>query len=72
MICAVNLFNEQADLTMPRGEGEKRLLREVAASLDLHVASHLPKRAFQFGSRVAKTESLQKVLGMDSNLLNAG
>ncbi|KAM3172624.1 hypothetical protein ACTXT7_014154 [Hymenolepis weldensis] len=57
----------EADLSLPRGEGEKRLLREVAASLDLLVASRLPKRAFQFGSRMAKTESLQKVVGADSN-----
>nr|CDS27106.1 integrator complex subunit 8 [Hymenolepis microstoma] len=59
-------LEEKVDLNLPRGEGEKRLLRKVAASLDLLTASRLPKRAFQFGSRMAKTESLHKVSGADS------
>ena len=44
----------QADLSQPRGVGEKRLLREVATSLGCHTAAALPKRAIQFGSRMAK------------------
>ena len=44
----------QADLSLPRGVGEKRLLRDVAASLHCHTAAALPKRAIQFGSRMAK------------------
>ncbi|VDM32084.1 unnamed protein product [Hydatigera taeniaeformis] len=42
-------------------------MRTVAASLGLQVAARLPKRALQFGSRIAKTESLHKVIGADSN-----
>ncbi|VDO09087.1 unnamed protein product, partial [Rodentolepis nana] len=59
-------LEKKVDLNLPRGEGEKLLLRNVAASLDLLIASRLPKRAFQFGSRMAKTESLHKVTGADS------
>ena len=44
----------QADLSQPRGVGEKRLLRDVAAMLHCHTAATLPKRAIQFGSRMAK------------------
>ncbi|VDL61357.1 unnamed protein product [Hymenolepis diminuta] len=64
-------LDENADLSLPRGEGEKHLLREVAASLTLLLASRLPKRAFQFGSRIAKTVSLHKVVGADSNPFSA-
>ncbi|XP_064386647.1 asparagine synthetase domain-containing protein 1-like isoform X2 [Halichondria panicea] len=44
----------KADLSLPRGQGEKRLLREVAHLLGCHGAGRLPKRAIQFGSRMAK------------------
>lgn len=43
-----------ADLSLPPGEGDKMLLREVAASLGLHGASCEVKRAIQFGTRIAK------------------
>nr|CDS18843.1 asparagine synthetase domain containing protein [Echinococcus granulosus] len=64
-------LENKADLTLHRGEGEKQLLRAVATSLGLWTAARLPKRALQFGSRVAKSESLHKVVGADSNVLNA-
>mmetsp|Transcript_19305 Transcript_19305/g.74133 ORF Transcript_19305/g.74133 Transcript_19305/m.74133 type:complete len:605 (-) Transcript_19305:15-1829(-) len=41
------------DLKLPEGEGDKRILREVARHLRLLDASGLPKRALQFGSRIS-------------------
>lgn len=51
MFCVMPM---QADLSQPRGVGEKRLLRDVAAALHCHTSAALPKRAIQFGSRMAK------------------
>lgn len=48
----------KADLRLPRGVGEKYLLRYIARHyLSLEKSSKYPKRAIQFGSRIAKLES---------------
>lgn len=48
----------KADLRLPRGIGEKYLLRYIAQHyLSLEKSSKYPKRAIQFGSRIAKLES---------------
>lgn len=64
---------EIADLDQPSGVGDKKILREVAKLLGLYEAAVLPKRAIQFGSRIAR-ESNRKNFGSNraANLASAG
>ncbi|CAJ0601853.1 unnamed protein product [Cylicocyclus nassatus] len=51
------------DLSLPRGEGEKRIIRQVLASLG---APHdAPKQAMQFGSGFVKMQNDKKLKGSD-------
>ncbi|RDX85244.1 Asparagine synthetase domain-containing protein 1, partial [Mucuna pruriens] len=62
-----------ANLDQPSGIGDKKILREVAELLGLYEAAVLPKRAIQFGSRIAR-ESNRKNFGSNraANQASAG
>ncbi|XP_073115912.1 uncharacterized protein [Elaeis guineensis] len=64
---------EIAQLDKPSGRGDKKILREVAQLLGLEGAAVLPKRAIQFGSRIAR-ESNRKNFGSNraANQASAG
>lgn len=50
-------IDQKMDLRLERGVGEKLLLRAVAVKLGLEKTALEPKRAIQFGSRIAKLEN---------------
>ncbi|CAD6269719.1 unnamed protein product [Miscanthus lutarioriparius] len=50
---------EIAKLDEPVGKGDKKILREVARLLGLQEAALQPKRAIQFGSRIARESNRQ-------------
>ncbi|GAU28919.1 hypothetical protein TSUD_59300 [Trifolium subterraneum] len=62
-----------ANLEQPSGIGDKKILRQVAELLGLYEAAVLPKRAIQFGSRIAR-ESNRKNFGSNraANQASAG
>ncbi|KAK1268712.1 hypothetical protein QJS04_geneDACA006935 [Acorus gramineus] len=62
-----------AELDQPVGRGDKKILREVAWLLGLKGAAVHPKRAIQFGSRIAR-ESNRKNFGSNraANQASAG
>lgn len=64
---------EIANLSQPSGIGDKKILREVARLLGLHEAAGQPKRAIQFGSRIAQ-ESNRRNFGSNraANQASAG
>lgn len=64
---------EIADLEKPAGQGDKKILRKVAQLLGLYGASTIPKRAIQFGSRIAR-ESNRRNFGSNraANQASAG
>uniref|UniRef100_A0A0D9Y0Q8 Asparagine synthetase domain-containing protein n=1 Tax=Leersia perrieri TaxID=77586 RepID=A0A0D9Y0Q8_9ORYZ len=64
---------EMAKLDEPVGKGDKKILREVANLLGLKEAALQPKRAIQFGSRIAR-ESNRKNFGSNraANQASAG
>lgn len=64
---------EIADLEQPSGKGDKKILRQVAKLLGLREVAKMPKRAIQFGSRIAR-ESNRKNFGSNraANQASAG
>ena len=57
----------KSDPRLPRGCGEKILLRAAAWKMGLRKTAFEPKRAIQFGSRISKTEagSTKKIKATD-------
>lgn len=48
-----------ADLALPPGAGDKRLLRAILRALGLPRAAGRPKRAIQFGSRLGRASNVR-------------
>ena len=53
-------LDEKMDLSLPRGVGDKKLLREAARILGLELSSMLPKKAIQFGTNFVKITGSNK------------
>jgi asparagine synthetase B (glutamine-hydrolysing) len=53
-------LEQVVDYSLPPGQGDKRILRLVAARLGLPAASTAVKRAIQFGSRIAHVSDKQR------------
>ena len=49
-------LSQKMNLILPRGQGDKIILRKAAEKAGLKLAAWLEKRAVQFGSRIAKVE----------------
>ena len=68
----------KCDMTLPPGEGDKLILREVARTIGVNQCSTLVKRAIQFGSRIAKVSdksrfgSCRKATGQSKILADKG
>lgn len=52
-------LSEVCNLDLPPGEGDKKILRDVAKHLGLKNTSAFVKRAIQFGTRIAKQTNLE-------------
>ncbi|CAM9408521.1 unnamed protein product, partial [Choristocarpus tenellus] len=50
-------LEEVCNMEEPSGQGDKKILRQVASILGLKSCRSLPKRAIQFGSRIAQHSS---------------
>ena len=52
--------DQKMDPRLPKGQGDKMLLRKLMVQLGLQRAAQEPKRAVQFGARTAKMEQKQQ------------